>query len=139
MADHFNAGKFGAIVPLQFIVANAVTSASDVDLTTATDHTLHTMPYTGSVVGIAVGTSAAVTGGSATFRAHLAGTEFAQDGYPSAVLNATNASATYASIRPGVLKFTAGQRVGVSYVSATDFAPANNDVLVTLWVQINED
>jgi hypothetical protein len=140
MADHFNAGKYGAIVPFQFIVANATTNVSNTDLAPATDHTLVTMPYGGSVVGISVGSSANVTAGSATFRAQLAGTEFAQDGYPSAILDATNSNATYASVRPGVLKFTAGQRVGVSYSSATDMAPTNtNDFLAVLWVQINED
>jgi hypothetical protein len=140
MADHFNAGKYGAIVPFQFFVDNAVTNQTATDLAPYTGHTLQTMPYSGSVVGIAVGATANVTAGSATFRAHLAGTEFAQQGYPSAVLDATNSNATYASVRPGVMKFTAGQRVGVSYASATDLNPTNtNDFLVTLWVQIDED
>jgi hypothetical protein len=141
MADFYDPAKFGAIVPIHFIVANAVTNAADVDLTMGGNtNTLAVMPVGGSVVGISIKATANVTAGTATFRAHLAGTEFADVGYPAPVLSsaATNSNATYASVRPGALKFTAGQTVGVSYSSTTDCAPTNtNDYDAILFVQLN--
>jgi hypothetical protein len=141
MADFFDPAKFGAIVPLHYQVANAATNAADTDLTVPGGaNTLYTMPVGGSVVGISVKSSANVTAGTATFRAHLAGTEFADVGYPAPVLSSAAASsnASYASVRPGALKFTAGQTVGVSYSSTTDCAPTNtNDYEAVLFVQLN--
>jgi len=142
MGDEFNAGKFGAIIPLVFGVANAATNQTNTDLTGAgaDANTVHKMPKAGSVVGISVGGSAAVSAGTATFRAHKDGTEFAQSGYPAPVLNATNSGASYATIRPGVLTFSAGDGLGVSYSSSTDMAPTNtNDYSAVLWVQLDPD
>jgi hypothetical protein len=141
MADFYDPAKFGAIVAIHFIVANAVTNAANVDLTMGGNtNTLAVMPVAGSVVGISVKSTANVTAGTATFRAHLASTEFADVGYPAPVLSsaATNSNASYASIRPGALKFTAGQTVGVSYVTTTDCAPTDtNDYDAILFVQLN--
>jgi hypothetical protein len=125
MADTFNP-KFGAIVALPFSVADAVTNQSNVDLASkATGGTLVTMPAAGSILGISVSASANVTAGTATFRAHKASTEFAETGYPAPQLNSTAGSSngTYASIRPGAIKFAAGDKIGVSYTSTTDCAP----------------
>lgn len=138
MADYFDAGKFGAIVPFTFTIQNAVTNASNTDLSASADNTQIVMPYSGSVVGITVKASANVTVGSATLRAHKASTEYADLGYPTAVLDATNSNASYGSVRPGVLKFVAGNSIGVSVSTTTDMAPTNtNDFLATLWVQID--
>lgn len=139
MADYYDPAKFGAIIPLHYQVANAVTNAANVDLTVPGGaNTLQTMPVAGSVVGISVKASANVTAGDATFRAHKAGTEFADTGYPAPVLNATNSNATYVSVRPGFIKFAAGDAVGVSYSSSTDAAPTNtNDYEAILFVQLN--
>lgn len=137
MADYFDP-KFGAVVPFQFTVQNATTNGSNTDLSASADSTTVVMPYGGSVVGFSVGSSANVTAGTATFRAHKASTEFAMDGYPSAVLNSTNSNATYATVRPGVLTFAAGEKVGVSVSTSTDMAPSNtNDFIATLFVQLN--
>ena len=138
MADHFDAGKFGAIVPFTFYLQNSTTNASNTDLSYTADVSSVTMPYSGSVVGISVGSSANVTAGTATFKAHKASTEYADDGAPAVVLNSTNSNATYGTIRPGVLTFTAGQKVGVSVTTATDMSPTNtNDFAAVLWVQLN--
>lgn len=138
MADYFDAGKFGAIVPFTFTIQNATTNASNTDLSYTADTTSVVMPVDGSVVGISVGSSANVTAGSAAFRAHKASTEYADSGYPVATLDATNSNASYGTIRPGVLKFTAGQKVGVSVTTATDMSPTNtNDFAAVLWVQLN--
>ena len=140
MADTFNAGKYGAIVALPFGVANAVTNKTNEDLAAAdaSANTLVVMPQSGSVVGISVYASAEVTAGSASFAAQKAGTEFAQTGYPNPTLNTTNTNKSYASIRPGVLTFSAGDTLGVSYTSSTDLAPTNtNDFSALVFVQLD--
>jgi hypothetical protein len=141
MGDEFNAGKYGSIVALPFGVANAVTSKTNEDLTVSDAtyvNTLYVAPKGGSIVGISVQASAAVTVNSATFRAHEDGTEFAQTGYPAPVLNTTNTTQTYVSIRPGVLTFSAGAGLGVSYTSTTNMAPTNtNDFAALLFVQLD--
>lgn len=140
MGDEFNAGKFGAIVALQFGVQNAVTeqTATDLGEPSVAAGTLVVAPKAGSVVGISVQASAEVTAGSATFRAQKDGTEFAQSGYPAPILNTTSTQQSYASIRPGILTFSAGEGLGVSYASATDCAPTNtNDYSATLFVQFD--
>lgn len=140
MGDEFNAGKYGAIVALPFGVANAVTNKTNEDLAAADAgaNTLLVAPKAGSVVGISVQSSAGIAAGSATFRAQKDGTEFAQSGYPAPVLDATNTQKSYASIRPGVLTFAAGDGLGVSYTSTTDLDPTNtNDFSVLLFVQFD--
>lgn len=142
MGDEFNAGKYGAIFPLAYGVANAATNKTNEDIGVGDlgANTLYNMPKAGSVVGISVYASAAVTAGTATFRAQKDGTEFAQSGYPAPVLNSTAGTSqeTYVSIRPGVLTFSADEALGVSYTSTTDMAPTNtNDFSVLLWVQLD--
>ena len=139
MTDIFDAGKFGAIVALPFQVANAVTSATNTDLTVPGGaNTLYVMPHAGSVVGISVKASADVTAGSANFRAHKASTEFADSGYPNPTLDATNSNASYAKVNHGALRFAAGNSIGVSYSSTTDAAPTNtNDYDVLLFVSLD--
>ena len=142
MGDEFNAGKYGGIVALVFGVANAATSKTAEDLTFSDatyNNTLATMPKGGSVVGVSVQASAAVTAGSVTFAAHKDGTEFAQSGFPNPELESvTNDTESYASIRPGVLTFDAGNALGVSYTSDATLAPTNtNDFAAILWVQMD--
>ena len=141
MADTYDAGKYGAVIALPFGVANAVTAQTNTDLTFSDatyNNTLYVPPVGGSVVGISVRASAAVTVASAIFRAHKDGTEFAQTGYPAPTLDTTNASESYVSIRPGVLTFAAGEGLGVSYTSTTNMAPTNtNDFAAVLHVQLD--
>jgi hypothetical protein len=142
MGDEFDAGKYGTIVAFLFGVANAVASQTNVDLAAAdsSGNTLVTMPAGGSVVGLSVRASTAMTAGTVAFKAHKDSTEFAQSGYPSLTLGSTAAvtNESYASIRPGVLTFSAGEAVGVSYTSDATFAPTNtNDFSVALFVQLD--
>lgn len=140
MADTFDAGKWGAVLAIPFKVIDAVTNQSNTDLSVAGGNTLQTMPVAGSVIGISVKSSANVTAGSATFRAHKAGTEFADSGYPAPVLNSTDSNATYATVRNRALRFAAGNGIGVSYTSTTDCAPTNtNDYDVLLFVALDPD
>ena len=142
MGDEFNAGKFGAIVTVQFAIANAVTNQSNTDILLAGGtNSTGVMPKSGSVVGISVQASAEVTAGTTTFRAHKDSTEFAQSGYPAPILDDGTSGATmqsFASIRPGVLTFDAGEGIGVSYTSTTDAAPTNtNDYNALVFCQLD--
>lgn len=136
MPQFYDGKKFGAYFNGQFGVANAVTNktAEDLLLGDLGGNSLIVAPQKGSVVGISVRSTAAVSAGSVIFKAHKDGTEFAQSGAPAPVLNTTNTNETYVSIRPGVLTFAAGEGLGVSYTSSTDAAPTNtNDYSVTLF------
>lgn len=138
MSDFFDAGKFGAVVPIIFNTVNAVTNAANTDMIIATGATLVVMPVAGSVVGISVSGSTATETGTAAFRAHSSGTEITSLGYPNPTINTTNASTSYAAVRPGAISFAAGASLGVSYSSATDLSPTNtNDFVAVLWVQLN--
>jgi hypothetical protein len=142
MSDEFNAGKYGAIVAVEYAVANAVTNKTNEDVVLAGGvNSLWVAPKGGSVVGISAQASAEVTAGSVTFRAQKDGTEFAQSGYPAPVLDDGTSGATqqtYASIRPGVLTFSAGEGIGVSYTSTTDAAPTDsNDYNVFVFMQLD--
>jgi hypothetical protein len=140
MGDEFNAGKYGAIVAIPFFAANIVTNKSAEDLAMGGTNTLAVMPKAGSVVGISARLSAAITAGTLAFRAHKDGTEFAQSGYPNPSLSSTAgvSQESYASVRPGVLVFSADEGVGISYASSTDMAPTNtNDVDALLFVQLD--
>ena len=121
MGDTFDVKKFGAVVPLQLSVANAVTNQTNTDLALPGGNTLFTMPAAGSVVGIAVKASANVTAGTATFKAHKAGTEFTDQSALAVQLTsaATNSNAAYGTVRPGVMTFAAGDGIGVSYTSSS--------------------
>ena len=140
--DYFHE-KFGAHYALVFGNANLVTNQTATDLylsDVVMNNTLATMPASGSVVGMSVHASAAVTAGTVSFAAHLDGTEFTQSGYPNPTLNSTAGTSqeSYASIRPGVLTFDADEAIGVSYTSSTDMAPTNtNDVAVVLFIQLD--
>ena len=142
MGDEFDAGKYGAIFAVEFSIANAVTNKTNEDIVLAgLSNTVAVMPYAGSVVGITVQASAEVTAGTVTFRAHKDGTEFAQSGYPAPILDDGTSGATqqsFASIRPGVLTFAAGEGIGVSYTSTTDAAPTNtNDYNALVFCQLD--
>lgn len=142
MGDEYNAGKFGAIITVQFAVADAVTNKTNEDILLAGGQNKYgVMPKSGSVVGISVQATAAVTAGTVTFRAHKDSTEFAQSGYPAPILDDGTSGATsqsFASIRPGVLTFSAGEGIGVSYSSTTDAAPTNtNDYNALVFCQLD--
>jgi len=141
--DYLNSEKHGSVVALVYGVANAVTNQTVTDLTLSDAtyvNTLATMPASGSVVGISVQLSAAVTAGTIAFRAHKDGTEFTQTGYPNPTIGSTSGQSqeSYATIRPGVLTFSADEAIGISYASSTDMAPTNtNDVAAILWIQLD--
>lgn len=136
MADTFDAGKFGSIVAIPFQTSNATTGESDTDMTLL-QGTLAVMPQGGSVVGIGIRANASLTAGTVTARAHKAGTEFAQSGYPAPQLS-SSAQSSYATVRPGVLTFDAGDTLGVSITTTTTLDPTNSlDLDAVLYVQLD--
>lgn len=126
MSDVFDDKKYGASVAIHFFATNVTTGASNQDLALAgSAGTYYIAPRPGSVVGI---TSAcgAITAGTITAKPHLASTEYAQVGVPSPVLDATNdVGGTYATLRPGAIRFAAGAALGVSVTSTTTLDPTN--------------
>ena len=128
-----------AVVAIPFGVANAVTNASNVDMTRLAGNTIQVMPKAGSVVGITVNASADLSAGSATVKVHKDGTEFANAAAPTLTLSDL-VQESYAAIRKGALTFAAGDGIGVSYSSTTDMAPTNtNDFDATLFVVFDPD
>jgi hypothetical protein len=137
MADYFDSKKFGTVMVLgPFTRANITASQTNVDLVCGQSTTV-TVPYAGSVIAVAASTTEGVTGGSCIIRAHKASTEFTPLGYPAPTLNTTNTSGSYASIRPGAITFSAGDRLGLSIVTDATFTPATCELDGWLYVQLN--
>lgn len=138
MADYFDSGKFGGgfcIGP--FTNANCTTGESNTDMAIG-QTTLVPMPYSGSVVGIAVRSTAALeTAGTVTFKVHKAGTEYTDASAPSAAIT-TAAQVSYATVRPGAVTFDAGDTLGISLSTTTTLDPTNTlDVDGFLFVQLD--
>jgi hypothetical protein len=141
MADTFNP-KFGAICQLQFVKSNIDTGASSTNsyMTLASGvNTGMTMPYAGSIVALSVSANANVTTATVAFNAHNGGTAYAQESSLLTTLTtaAGSSNAKYSSVRPGVLTFAAGDKIGVVYASATNYAATTVDYDVTLWYVLN--
>jgi len=136
MADYFDAGKFGAVLAIPFGKANLTTGESDADLTLE-QSTLAVVPAAGSVIGISIRSSAAITAGTITAKPHKAGTEYTDTGTPAPALSSA-AQASYATVRPAALTFAAGNTLGVSVTTTTTLDPTNTlDVDAILFVQLN--
>lgn len=135
--DMFDAGKFGACVEIGFQTANATTGLSNADMTCEQD-SVFVAPHSGSVVGMSLRGNAAVTAGQIAARAHKAGVEFAQDGYPNPTLDTDNPQNSYGNIRPGVLTFDAGDTLGVSLTASTTLEPTNS-LEIDAWLMVQFD
>jgi hypothetical protein len=136
MADYFDEKKFGAVVAIgPFTQADVTSTQTDADLAIGQATTV-IVPYAGSVVAVAAAITSAITGGSCIVRAHKAGTEFTPVGYPAPTINATN-SASYASVRPGAVTFSAGDRLGLSIVTDVTYTPETAELDGWLFVQFN--
>ena len=136
MADTFDAGKFGGIVTVPFQKANCTTQLTDSDLTLL-QSTLAVAPAAGSVIGISIRSSGALTAGTITAKAHKAGTEYTDTSAPAPVISST-AQVSYATCRSGLLTFAAGDTLGVSVSTTTTLDPTNTaDVDAILFIQLN--
>lgn len=146
MGSDFVNPKFGSVVAIPFAVANAITQRTNTDMVLPGGNTLAVMPFAGSVIGLGVRASAEVTAGAATFKAHKDGTEFSDVGAINVGIAAnTDTTAvddleTQGTCRPGVMRFNAGDAIGVSYSSSTDLNPTNtNDFDAVLVVMLDSD
>lgn len=134
MADTFDP-KFGNAVALgPFTATNITTGAADQDLALPSAGTTITMLHAGSVVGLSLEPVGTITGGSITAKAHKASAELANS--PAPVSDETNTLGTYATKRPGAVRFSAGDKLGVSVSATTTLAPTNTvDVAAVLYVE----
>ena len=137
MADYFDGKKFGSILAFgPYTRDNITASQSNVDLTYAQANYV-IMPADGRVVGISIYANAAATAGTCTVRAHKASTEMAASGYPAPVLNATTSQVSYATVRPGAVTFSAGDKLGLSIVTDATWSPATLELDGWLFVQLD--
>lgn len=128
----------GRVVAISFKIANATTGESNTDLTRDSGASLWVAPQAGSIVGIGAACSAAITAGSATFRAHSASTEIADASYPAPVCSSA-ARHTYAVIRERALTFAAGDALGISVTTTTTLDATNTlDFDADLYVKFDE-
>lgn len=124
---------------ISFKIANATTGESNTDLTRDGGNSLWVAPKAGSIVGIGVACSAAITAGTATFRAHSASTEIADVSYPAPVCSSTNRH-SYALVRPRAVTFAAGDAIGVSVTTTTTLDATNTlDFDADLYVVLDND
>ena len=143
MADTFNP-KFGNIVAIPFNIANPDTTASGTNTFCSWGANAVTgvaMPLAGSVVALTVRGNANVTAGTIAFNPHKAGTVYAQSSSLLTTLTTASGASNvgYASVRPGVLTFAAGDLIGVGYLSATNYAATTIDFDALLFVTFNPD
>src|SRR5574343_418648 len=133
MSDYLDP-KFGNVVALgPFTAANVTTGAENQDLALPSAGTTIPMLKAGSVVGLSLEPVGTVTAGSITASAQSGGSELANT--PAPVSDATNTAGTYATQRPGVVRFAAGAKLGVSVTATTTLAPTNTvDVAAVLYV-----
>lgn len=138
MSDAFDGKKFGGTIAIPFQATNLTTQASNQDLVLAGANTLYIAPKAGSIVGISA-VCAAITAGTITLLPHLASTEYGVSGVPSPVLDATNdVGGSYATIRPGAIRFAAGAALGISATTTTSLNPTNTlDVDATLHILLD--
>jgi hypothetical protein len=141
--------KFGAILaigPFQYSALATTTSDNTNLFYGAADNvnTQWTAPGPGSVVGLSVyagQSTGGVSAGSVIFRTVKNDTEIAVGGYPTATLNATNTLKSYGVCRPGLIRFAAGDALGISLAgcNATLMPTASILPSVTLYVALDPE
>lgn len=141
MSDSYDSKKFGSIVSIPFAKTNVTTGAANEDmlLGSALATSVYIPPRPGSIVGISAAT-AAITDGGIQIKAHRASAELTEAGAPSVTLNATNdTNGTFANVRPGAIRFAAGDPIGLSLsATTTGLNPTNTlDVDAFLHVQLD--
>ena len=138
MGDEFNS-KHGSVIAIPFYKTNLTTGESNTDMVLPSAGTLHTMPKAGSVVGISLRCTAAITAGTITGRVHSGGTEIATAGYPTAVLGSAS-TGSYGTVRAGALTFSAGDALGISVTTTTTLDATDSlDIDGLLFVVLDPD
>lgn len=119
--------------PYQFMQADVAASQAAValDVLGLAGNTEYTMELDGSVVGIAIASNDARTGGTLTVDVTINGTATGLQ----AVLNATNTTYHYATQLPETDTFSAGDRLGVDITTDAAWTPDGTpDIVVTVIV-----
>ena len=138
MGDEFNA-KHGNVIAIPFYKTNLTTGEANTDMLLPSAGTLHTMPKAGSVVGISLRVTEAISAGTITGRVHSSGTEIATTGYPTAVLGSAS-TGSYGTVRPGALTFSAGAALGISVTTTTTLDATDTlDIDGLLFVVLDPD
>lgn len=138
MSDELNP-KHGFPVAIGFSKANMTTGESNTDLLRGTGGTLWTAPKAGSIVGLEITASAAITAGTITAKPHAASTEYADVGVPAPACSSA-AQGSYAVARARAIRFAAGDKIGVSVTTTTTLDPTDSlDVGASLLVVLDYD
>lgn len=136
MSDNFDSGKFGGVVAIPFAKTNVTTGASNEDMILGSGLTSYIPPRSGSIIGISAAT-AAITAGGISVEVHRASTELTESAAPTVTLNATNdTNGTYASVRPGAIRFDAGAPIGLSLSATTTALDPTNTLDVDAFLHI---
>lgn len=139
MAD-FDSKKYGTIIMVPFSATNVTTGASAEDmLLPDSGLTKYIAPVAGSIIGITAAT-AAITAGGIQVKAHNNSTEFTSTGTPEPTLDVTNdTNGTYATVRPGAVRFAAGDGIGLSVTATTTGLDPTNTLDVSGFLHIALD
>jgi hypothetical protein len=129
----------GQVLPFVFVQDAVAASQTDVQINIqevsggmALAVSELSMPWAGRVVGISVNTSAAATAGSLTVGATIDGTEQA-----ASTQTITTATAAYAVIPQGSIKFSAGQKLGVEITTSASWDAVTADLAVIVYVLLD--
>lgn len=138
MSDSYDGKKYGAPLAIPFAKANVTTGAANEDmvLNSALATSVYIPPRSGSIVGISAAT-AAITAGGIQIKAHRASVELTENGAPAPTLNATNdTNGTFANIRPGAIRFAAGDPIGLSLSATTTALDPTNTLDVDAFLHV---
>ena len=118
---------------LWFYQDNVAVNQTDVALTVLGDAVRvdYPMVRAGSITGIVVWTSESRTASSATVTTTLDGTGTT----PATVIATTSAKLNYKTQGRNMVKFTAGQRIGVDITTTGTWAPITADFIVGVEVE----
>ncbi len=94
-----------------------------------------TCPWAGSIVGMSYRISTALTAGTLSLRAWVAGSEV----WTAHSLTSASPATDEATQAPGTDAFTAGQTIGINAVTNGAFLPTSMDIHVTLWLLVTYD
>lgn len=138
MSDSYDGKKYGSVVAIPFAKTNVTTGATNEDMTlgSALAASVYIPSRPGSIVGISAACGA-VTAGGIQVKAHRASTELTESAAPSVTLNATNdTNGTFANVRPGAIRFAAGDPIGLSLSATTTALDPTNTLDVDAFLHV---
>jgi hypothetical protein len=94
----------------------------------------YVMPFAGSIIGISAKSNAAFTTGTVTLRPTINGAANTGITIPLSSANQSN----YASKPADTVRFAAGAAIGVDWTKTGTVAPTTNDLVITLFVLLED-